>query len=352
MNVEAKENWNLIVREYRENFQKLEENVQNIWEIYCSEIFGYKKVLKEIITHKVIKIGVLCRTIPDITLCKNGKDIFDIELKQYNMPFDNNMEEQFISYLDLLHISCGMIICNKIYLYFYNYQKKEKLKTEIDFKEDNIDGIQLIEILQKKNFEEKNIENFIKVRLNEKINIERIKKEITADLVRNLVEEHFKTKYKQEEIEKGLKNIDFLITNKNIQNLCAIDIQKSVKKDIDVPYCFEIEDFPMSPDFIIIKTTRDRVGVCNGNLYEATRYCWKVRYEKVIKYPYVLSVINKVVREVYKVTCWKDSDVEGRLEFIGQVADDEIRRQWINKTIPQKFTKKGMASPVLFCDMK
>ena len=49
MNIEAKENWNLIVREYRENFQKLEENVQNIWEIYCSEIFGYKKVLKEII---------------------------------------------------------------------------------------------------------------------------------------------------------------------------------------------------------------------------------------------------------------------------------------------------------------
>ena len=38
----------------------------------------------------------------------------------------------------------------------------------------------------------------------------------------------------------------------------------------------------------------------------------------------------------------------GRFEFVGEVADDSIREKFINKTIPFKYRKPGMASPVIF----
>ena len=94
-------------------------------------------------------------------------------------------------------------------------------------------------------------------------------------------------------------------------------------------------------------------------MYHATRHSWRVSYEKVIHYGYVLAVIDGNVKEVYKVKQWNQVSPEdvwgidnnkaaGRFEFVGEVADDSIREKFINKTIPFKYRKPGMASPVVF----
>lgn len=118
----------------------------------------------------------------------------------------------------------------------------------------------------------------------------------------------------------------------------------------------EADDFPTEPNYIIIKTKNDRVASCNGSLYDATRHCWRVKYETVMKYKYVLAVIEGIVQEVYQVQYWQfaekwsnDTDkAKGRLEFVGEIAPESIREQFIGKTIPYEYRKPGLASPVVF----
>jgi hypothetical protein len=100
--------------------------------------------------------------------------------------------------------------------------------------------------------------------------------------------------------------------------------------------------------FMIIKI-KPEISNSRGT-YNATRYSWKINYKKVIHYPLVLSVINGIVREVYKVNKWVQSEIESRYYFEGIVADQENRAKYINKKIPSKFRKKGLASPVLYSD--
>ena len=58
-----------------------------------------------------------------------------------------------------------------------------------------------------------------------------------------------------------------------------------------------------------------------------------------------------MVCEVYEVDCWietKNVNRKGRYEFIGKIAQDSIRNLFINNKLPQKYRKKGMASPILY----
>jgi len=49
------------------------------------------------------------------------------------------------------------------------------------------------------------------------------------------------------------------------------------------------------------------------------------------------------------MTGQKDSQgKEGRFEFFGKEASDDIKMLFLNKRIPENYRKKGMASPVLY----
>ena len=110
----------------------------------------------------------------------------------------------------------------------------------------------------------------------------------------------------------------------------------------------EYVDDPNNPRYMIIKT-KDFWLNQRKDRYECTRSAWRVSREKAKKYPYVLSVTRGIVREVYKVDEWYESDREGRSEFEGHIAEDEVRSIFINKRIPEEYRKKGMASSFLYC---
>lgn len=363
------EKWNYIVSRHSKLYNAQEKEIQSEWETYCSELFDYKKLFNEIDAFRSMQIGSHERVIPDIILKNSNKDLIDIELKQYNLPFDIKFEEQLKSYLKLLSLSVGIIVCQKIYLCWLNDGDKKIYKIAIPFTENNPDGIILIDLLCKETFSAEKIKDYIKNKLTTKINIQKIKNEITPDLIYKLLSSNFENeKYSDEEILQALDTINISVSEKNKsitpppQGKTIIPPPKTVR-----PNEPDNTDFPNSPDFIIIKTHWERVTTCkhyfncsnDDALYHATRHSWRVSYEKVIHYGYVLAVIDGNVKEVYKVKQWnqvRPEDVWGidnnkaawRFEFVGEVADDSIREKFINKTIPFKYRKPGMAAPVIF----
>ena len=124
--------WNRIVEHYNANYSAKEEIIQKDWEQIFSA-FGYNSFFGEIDAHRSIHIGSHQRTIPDIIIHSDEGDLFDVELKQYNLPFVIEFENQLKSYLDLLHISVGVLVCQKIYLYVYDFSKSKLKKISISF---------------------------------------------------------------------------------------------------------------------------------------------------------------------------------------------------------------------------
>jgi predicted type IV restriction endonuclease len=110
---------------------------------------------------------------------------------------------------------------------------------------------------------------------------------------------------------------------------------------------------------IIIKIQQKRVLQNNGDIYKTVRSCWRNSISKAEQADYVLAVIEGIVKEVYKPTEWYypndeciscDSENKpcGRIAFHGNLANNDVRNNYINKYIPNEYRKPGMASPVLF----
>ena len=115
----------------------------------------------------------------------------------------------------------------------------------------------------------------------------------------------------------------------------------------------EYVESPDNPKYMIIKTSKWRIEDFEGSyasrLYNATRGYWKISPRTASKHPYVLSVIDGVVKEVYKVHQWKPAEeVEGRYKFDGEIAEESIRKRFVNHRIPAKYRRKGVASPCLY----
>lgn len=94
------------------------------------------------------------------------------------------------------------------------------------------------------------------------------------------------------------------------------------------------------------------------DIYDATRFAWKIDKNKAAKAEFILSVKQGIIREVFIAKEWKIATVENfpqfqldepnRYAFIGRKADDKIRFIYINKRIPKKYRKKGAANPIKY----
>lgn len=143
-------------------------------------------------------------------------------------------------------------------------------------------------------------------------------------------------------IQRGYHSDDFGVTNAQML------ISRFSRKTYDEPKYFK---------YLIIKVQQWRlddlfVTYSVNARYEATRWCWRIRPRSIKEYPYVFSVTGGIVREVYQLDRWILTDEGGRYAFEGHVADESIRQQFVDKRIPDIYSKKGMASPVLFSKNK
>lgn len=94
-------------------------------------------------------------------------------------------------------------------------------------------------------------------------------------------------------------------------------------------------------------------------VYEITRGVWKIgkRRDTV---EYALTVVNGIVKEVFEIIAWFpagtttyktrpliDVAIDGRWEFIGRVANDTIRKKYIEQSVAHYFSR-GAVNPITY----
>jgi uncharacterized protein len=105
-----------------------------------------------------------------------------------------------------------------------------------------------------------------------------------------------------------------------------------------------------------------RSGMTSQELYEATRGIWRCNGPRRDRAEYAMAVYQGIVREVYRIDDWHPAgtlpyktreswDVsgpgaEGRWEFSGNVAADEIRNKYIGV-----FVGKGGQNPIRYVNV-
>ena len=208
----SKETWNYLVDHYNRNIWANEDVIQRDWESFFAdaELFKYSRIKGEVDSHRTLQIGSYKRVIPDIILRKNNDDLFVVELKKYSLNFSEEREAQLFSYLKLLHISIGVLVCDKIYIYAYDFEKSEQEnKLEIPFEKDNIDGIAFVDLFSKNMFSKDKIIEYISAKKSFSANVKHIRDQIDPNLIYSALKKHFEEKYPTEEVETALKGDSF-----------------------------------------------------------------------------------------------------------------------------------------------
>lgn len=192
--------WNKIVKKQNVLSGKKEDAVQTMWE---SVIFpDYLEYEDDCInSQRKIKIGSTDK-IADIILCKEQKEVCVVELKRFELHEGRNQLFSYLKQID--RISIGVLVCDKLYVYDYQYglDADKQPYVEIAFDENGLDGASFVELFKASNFDEEKIKEWIakkneerrllKQKENNFINsVAQIKSEINDDLVKELLKKYF-----------------------------------------------------------------------------------------------------------------------------------------------------------------
>lgn len=228
----ANEKWNLVVALVQSKKFAKESEVQQLWQgIFADANFlGYSQIGGEIDAQRQMRIGSYERTIPDIIIRDgvNRKDLFVVELKQHNLPFQTKFKEQLFSYMRLLRLAVGVLICEKLYLFVLDNDDNE-LVLEIPFEEDNFNGNKFVELFSKGNFSQQDVKNFINENYKFDKNVKIITQDIFAVDIKNLVAEHYQQKYSEAEIDAALAQIQIKIQLKENNNTVLPNLEEPSK---------------------------------------------------------------------------------------------------------------------------
>jgi hypothetical protein len=96
-------------------------------------------------------------------------------------------------------------------------------------------------------------------------------------------------------------------------------------------------------------------------LYDATRSAWRVGADRCDKAKIAICVYRKIIREAFSIAAWlrdgatmRANDPLGeripepdRFEFVGRVADSELRRKLVGRSVAQHFPP-GSQNPIKY----
>lgn len=88
-------------------------------------------------------------------------------------------------------------------------------------------------------------------------------------------------------------------------------------------------------------------GISSQQLYQNTRSSWVLSKKKKEKAQYAFSVYKGVIKEVYRIESWESTNNPGRFAFVGEVAEDAVRNQYLDGKVAEYFPK-GAANPVRY----
>lgn len=218
------DSWNKIVSQYNKIRNNKEDVVQASWELIFSTLFNYSD--SEIDSQRPVQMGSTPKY-PDIIIKNQNEDLYVVELKQLTL---HKGQEQLISYLNQLKVNIGVLVCNNLYIYDFDYTAKENAYSvlEIPFVPDNPNGSRFVELFSKGNFDKQKIKDFIRESNAAKNAISEIKSELTSSLVSKLVEKYLLEKYPSVDVRTILTDYVFSISPKNTNYLKLQDNDSNV----------------------------------------------------------------------------------------------------------------------------
>ena len=223
-----KDKWNTIVAFFQKNESSREDVVQCIWECLIHFVLGY--ALNEISPQKPIQMGSNEKRM-DIVIQKDKKDAVVIELKQHTMPYEKG-ERQLLSYLNQLKlVPFGILVCEKLYIYDFDFKRtneaNQQNKVEIEFRKDNSDGENFVELFSKETFDETKIREWIQYKLEEKERkkakqqqIQKMKNQITEETILQALKAKLIQTYGDEAlVNEALKDYQFPVPHHSDQTV-------------------------------------------------------------------------------------------------------------------------------------
>jgi uncharacterized protein len=117
---------------------------------------------------------------------------------------------------------------------------------------------------------------------------------------------------------------------------------------------YQAETAEFKHKVLVINVNR---SATENNLYEATRYAWRLNAVKARKAEYVLPVQQGLIVGAFIATNWAEATsenfpgregIEGRWGFTGVEAPIEIKKEYIGKVIPEKYRKRGASNPIKY----
>ncbi len=91
-----------------------------------------------------------------------------------------------------------------------------------------------------------------------------------------------------------------------------------------------------------------RQGISAGELYDCTRGIWRLDRERAEKARFAFAVYQSLIKEVYEINQWHRegtteyknretpaSQTKNRFEFVGKVAQADIRDKYVGKPMPE-----------------
>lgn len=225
------DSWNTIVSQFSKNINSKEEIVQNSWELLFCTIFNYSG--SDIDSQCSVKMGVMTKR-ADIVVRNSGEDLFIVELKRHAL---HEGQEQLFSYLNQLKVDLGVLVCDNLYVYDYDFTAKNDAYSvlEIPFTKDDSNGARFVELFSKENFDKQKIKDFINEGNAKKQAESDMKNELSSELAARLLKDYFAQKYpaiEEAQIEKILAGYNVSVSKKALYTpAAAAFISSSISTD-------------------------------------------------------------------------------------------------------------------------
>lgn len=100
-------------------------------------------------------------------------------------------------------------------------------------------------------------------------------------------------------------------------------------------------------------------NITEAGLYDITRGYWKLNIKRAEQVEYAMSIYKGIIKEIYEIEQWlpagstprpvlPEAEVpEGRFEFVGKIAGEEIRNKYIGKSMADLY-QRGEANPIKY----
>lgn len=232
------QSWNKLCRvlseEISENILETEFEREIIYAL--DSILGWDR-FDNVLRQVPIQEGSSIRHIDILVREKNANDLFVIEVKR-PIVFIERHDKQLKSYMLLRKLNLGILIGNKIQIYFDN-GSNIILIDEIEFIRDSKKGFSFVENFHKQNFSKENIQKYIQEKLKEKEDIKainKLKNELLSQShnkeILSLIKNKFLNEYSRNVIDKVLEDLEIYISEvsgKQELNFKGSKISKNVK---------------------------------------------------------------------------------------------------------------------------